>query len=68
MGNPLLELNGVSKSFKSFTLGNASFSLPGGTFIYLVTAGLLIFGIASLSFSIWIYRYKVTVCGNFKFF
>lgn len=36
MNEPLLELCGVSKRFKTFSLENVSFSLPGGMFMGLI--------------------------------
>jgi ABC-2 type transport system ATP-binding protein len=36
MNNNLLELNGISKRFKSFSLKDASFSLPRGTIMGLI--------------------------------
>ena len=38
--------------------------MEGGTFVYLVGAGLLVLGFVSLSFSIWTYRKKVTIGGH----
>jgi hypothetical protein len=53
-------LDGYTQIFRDFNSG----FLEYGTFTFSIIAGVLVFGVFSVLFSIWIYRKKVTIGGH----